>query len=413
MKNKDWYKLDNIGKFYSSIAYSKIPAVFRFSATLNEEIDGKILQKALDKTIDIFPNFNVNLRRGFFWNYLQYTNKKRYVVEENTPICFRLYHGKDSFLYRVNYYKNRINLEMSHILSDGRGSLEFFKMLLTNYIKISHPNEKILIEYDASDSEKNEDSFDKYYKKERSFFKKKKKIYRIKAKKLINETRFMELHLSAKEVLAIAHEYNTTLTGLIISVLIDSIKKEIKIRDLNKVIRIDVPVDLRNYFPSLTIKNFFGLTYVEYNFKSKEDTLEDIIKSVSEQLKNRITKENLSKRVNKMVSLEKNVILRVTPLGLKDFALNLTDKFATSGCTTCVSNLGKIKTNKILEKYVKDINVLNSTGSFKFTICSYNDNLSIGISTVFRQNDIIKDFCRFFTSQTSTAYLNTNMEENS
>lgn len=411
MKEKDWYKLDNVGKFYSSLVDNKIPAVFRFAATLIEEIDKDKLQSALDESIKMFPNFNVNLRRGFFWHYLEYTNRKNYVSEENTPICYKLYREKDSFLYRVNYYKNRINLEMSHILSDGKGCLEFFKVLISNYIKIAHPEEDIKIDYDVSYSEKNEDGFDKYYHKETLTPTLKKKIYRIKTKKLINETRFMELHLSAKDVLKIAHSYDTTLTGLIISVLINSIKNDMMMRDLDKIICIDVPVDLRTYFPSLTTKNFFGITSVEYKFKSKDEPLEDIIKSVHEQLKTGTTKENLSKRVNKMVALEKNPISRITPLILKDFILNLSDKVANSGCTSCVSNLGKIKTDKILEKYIKEINVISSSGSLKFTICSYNDDLSIVISTAFRYNNITKDFCRFFTNKVSSAYLNTNMED--
>lgn len=411
MKDKEWYKLDNVGKFYSSLANNKMPAVFRFSATLYEEIDKDILQKALDESVKIFSNFNVNLRRGFFWHYLEYTNRKNYVTEENTPICYKLYNGKDSFLYRVNYYKNRINIEMSHILSDGKGCSEFFKVIVSNYIKIAHPEDDIKINYDVSYSDKIEDGFDKYYQKESNILAIKKKIYKIKTKKLINETRFMEFHLPVKEVLDIAHSYNTTLTGLIISVLIDSIKNEIKIRDLDKIIHIDVPVDLRNYFPSLTTKNFFGLTSVEYKFKSKDEAFEEIVKSVHDQLKIGTTKENLSKRVNKMVALEKNPILRITPLVIKDFVLNLSDKIATGGCTTCVSNLGKIKTDQSLEKYIKEMSVIPSSGSLKLTICSYNDDLSINISTVFKYTNIPKDFCRFFTNRISSAYLNTNTED--
>lgn len=411
MRNKDWYKLDNMGRFYSSISNKKIPAVFRFSATLNEEINGEFLQIALDETIDLFPNFNVNLKRGVFWHYLEYTKRRNIVSIENRPICSRLYVGNESFLYRVNYYKNRINLEMSHILSDGRGCLDFFKILISNYLKLTHPKEIIEIDYDSSDYEKNEDSFDKYYQREKLKTNIGKKVYKFRAPKLINETRYMELHLSAKKVLEIAHSYNTTLTVLFISVLLDCFKKELKIRDLNKTIHIDVPVDLRSYFQSTTAKNFFGITAVEYKFKSKDDSFEDIIKSVHEQLKKGTTKENIIKRVNNMVSLEKNPIVRIAPLFIKDIILNFSDTIASNRTTSCVSNLGKIKTDPALEKYLKEINVLSSTKSFQFTICTYKDDLSIGISSVYKYNNIIKDFCRYFTINGSYGYLNTNVEE--
>ena len=73
---KKWYKLDNVGKFYASTSNSIIPKVFRYSAYLYESINENILQIALNKTIKIFPNFNVNLKKGIFWYYLDETNKK-------------------------------------------------------------------------------------------------------------------------------------------------------------------------------------------------------------------------------------------------------------------------------------------------------------------------------------------------
>lgn len=66
MKERNWYKLDNVGKFYSFTNKNKILAVFRYSVSLTKEIDEDILQKALDETLKIFPNFNCHLKKGFF-----------------------------------------------------------------------------------------------------------------------------------------------------------------------------------------------------------------------------------------------------------------------------------------------------------------------------------------------------------
>ena len=63
MKRKRWYRLDNIGKFYASIENSTIPKVFRYSAIFIDEIEPNLLQIALKNTIEIYPNFNVNLKR--------------------------------------------------------------------------------------------------------------------------------------------------------------------------------------------------------------------------------------------------------------------------------------------------------------------------------------------------------------
>lgn len=411
MRNHHWYKLDNLGKFYSSISNSKVPAVFRYSTTLTEKIDEKILQDALNETIDIFPNFNVNLRKGFFWYYLESTNKKFKVVEENLPICFKLYNNSENFLYRVNYYRDRINFEVSHIISDGRGSLNFFKALIYNYLRLKYSLDNIAIEYDGSDYEKAENSFDKYYKKIKIKPNLKKKIYKFKSKKLNNEIRFMELHLSASEVMKLSHSFNASLTSFLIAVLIYSIRDEMKLTDLDKTINIDVPVDLRKYYHSITSTNFFGLTSVSYQLKSKNEEFREIINNVSEQLKSSTTHENLSMRMNEMISLEKNIFARCIPIFLKNIILNISSRIASKRSTSCISNIGLIKVDPDLEDYIKEFNILISTNNFQFVVCSYKNDLSIGISSVYENNNIIKNFCRFFTNNHITAYMNISEDD--
>lgn len=396
MKIKRWYKLDNVGKFYASIKNNKIPKVFRYSAVLKDDIDETILQNALNKTIEVFPNFNVNLKRGMFWYYLEETNKVNRVTKENLPICFKIYNNSDDFLYRVSYYKRKINFEVSHILSDGRGSVELFKVLLSNYINIRYNLNIDTNKNNKSNLEKTEDSFDKYYQKIKNTKSKNQKTYIYKSKKFRNQTRYMECHMNVLDALKIAHKYNTTLTSLLVSILILSFKDELKLSDMNKYIRIDIPVDLRSYFKSSSSMNFFGLTTISYKFNSKEDTLEDIIKEVNKQLKENLKKEKLLERVNLMVSFEKNWICKFVPIFIKDIVLNYADKIASQQSTTCLSNIGVIKLEPVIEDKVESISVLTSTNSFQFTICTLKDDLCIGISSTHINNDVIKNFCRFF-----------------
>ena len=397
MKERKWYKLDNVGKFYASIATTRIPSVFRFSAILNDEIDPNILQEALNSTIDIYPNFNVNLKRGLFWYYLDETHKKFVVTQENLPICFRIYNNDDDFLYRVSYYKNKINLEVSHILSDGRGGIEFFKILINYYVSLRYSINNVEITTKNSSLEKVEDSFSKYYKKMRSESSKNYKFYMYKGKKIRNQTRYMQCHLSTKKLLEMAHEYKATITSLLVSILIYSFKNELSIRDMDKTIKIDIPVDLRTYFKSTSSKNFFGLTSALYKFENKEDSLEKIIDSVNKQFKKNINADKLMQRANFMVSFEKNVFCRFVPIYIKDIVLKVIDDFFYQKGSSCVSNIGVINFDKKVEDYVNSVSVLTSTNSFQFTICSFKDDLTIGISSKYKYNNVIKNFCRFFS----------------
>ena len=71
MARDTWYRLDNVGKFYSSQAGSSAQTVFRYAATMQDDVDPAALQHALEKTAGVFPNFNVCLRSGMFWHYLE------------------------------------------------------------------------------------------------------------------------------------------------------------------------------------------------------------------------------------------------------------------------------------------------------------------------------------------------------
>ncbi len=399
MKRKKWYKLDNVGKFYSAIADSEAQKIFRYSATLTDEIDESFLQEALNETIEIYPYFNVNLKKGLFWYYLDETNKIYRVSKENTPICYKIYNNSNDFLYRVNYHKTRINFEISHIVSDGRGSIDFFKTLVSHYIKLRYDLEDVDLSTKSSYSEKAEDSFEKYYKKTEFTSDKVSNVYNYKSKKYKHRTQYLEAHMDSKVMLEYAHKFKATLTSYLVSVLIYSFKDVLSEAELHKTIKIDIPVDLRKYFKSSSSKNYFGLTSVSYTFSSRDDSLEDIIKSINKQLEAKLTKEELIKRVNMMISFERNVICRVVPMFIKNIILNYANKVTSKMSTTCVSNVGRIEFDERVEKYIKNVNVLTSTTDFRVTLCSFKDDLSIGVSSRFKYNEVIKNFFNYFSNQ--------------
>ena len=403
-----WYKLNNIGKLYASTANMKPPKVFRYSAYLKEDIKEEILQEALNKTLEVYPSFKVNLRKGFFWYYLEETNKNIKVSEENLPVCFKLYNTSEDFLIRITYYKKRINFEASHIISDGRGGVEFFKLLVSNYIAILNNLDIPKTNSEGTLIEKTEDSFRKYYEKGKLEKETKTKPYKYKSRKFRNQTQFLECYVSTKQVLDLAHKYNATLAVFLTAVTIYSFKDYIKAADFDKYIKIAVPVDLRAFFKSNSLNNFFGVVNIEYKFKSNKDSLEEIIEEVKKQFKEKITEENLKKRADKMVMLEKLWAYRWFPIIFKDFVLNIAKSINASNSSTNFSNIGKIDFGKEINPYIDKISAMMSSESFQFISCSFEDNLCITISNAYVHNDIIKNFCRFFVENGINMQINCN-----
>lgn len=408
MARATWYRLDNVGKFYSAQAGRSAQTVFRYSATLLDEVDADVLQCALEKTVRTFPNFNVSLRSGMFWHYLEQADESPVVQQENLPICFGLHAGAKSILFRVSYYRTRINFEVSHMVSDGRGALSFFKALLYAYLQKRYEIEGVAIEYDGSDHQKAEDSFNKYFERGKTASARAPKVYRIAGWRDTADPTFMEFHLPARKALDLARSYNVSLTSLLIAAIICAIRAEMPRRERNRAIRIDIPVDLRQFFASTTTRNFFGLAFVSYTPGDRDEEVGAIATQVHAQLKAATETEQLKSRMNRMIALEKNLLLRFAPLFVKDIALDIANRFVTRETTTTVSNLGRIDIADELRPYIRDINILTSTRGLNFTLCSFGDDLSIGISTVYANPDVVKNLVRYFSSQGIEGVININ-----
>lgn len=119
--------------------------VFRFYCQLKEEVNGEILQAALDQTMEKYPLFQAVLRKGLFWFYLEHRDIRAVVKLETEPPCSRLYiPDKKSLLFQVSYDKNRINFEVFHALTDGTGAMHFLQELVQDYLILAHPQADLL-----------------------------------------------------------------------------------------------------------------------------------------------------------------------------------------------------------------------------------------------------------------------------
>ena len=161
---KDWSRLDNAAKIFPPTSNKQDTKVFRFACQLNEWVDRDILQQAAERTLEVFPTFRSVLNHGLFWYYLEKTDLLPIVEPEYRPPCGQIYDPSSrNLLFEITCYRDRINLEVYHALTDGTGALQFLKTLVCNYLSIKYPQlrQELLseIEYDASVSDRGDDSF--------------------------------------------------------------------------------------------------------------------------------------------------------------------------------------------------------------------------------------------------------------
>ena len=279
-----WRRLDNAAKIFPSAANGHDTNVFRIYCELNESVDKVFLQNALDKTIVEFPVFKSVMKKGLFWYYLEESNILPIVNEESESPCSKIY-DKDvkKLLFRVTYFEKRINLDVYHVLADGTGAGEFLKVLVSNYLCLKY---KINVEYlnldfDSSVFQKADDSYMKFYEKGKKQNVGLKRAYKINGLKTYNKNlKVIEGRMSSRAVLDKAHEYNATVTSFITGVLLRAIYENMSFMDREKPVVVSIPVNLRRFFDSSSVRNFFGVVFLSYDFKKESADLGNVIKFV-------------------------------------------------------------------------------------------------------------------------------------
>lgn len=394
-----WRKLDNAALAFPLVTGKNDTRVFRFYCELKENVRPEVLQEALDQTMEKFPLFRAVLRKGLFWFYLEQRDIRAEVKEERKPPCSRLYiPDKKSLLFEVTYYQNRINFEVYHALTDGTGAMNFLLELVQNYLILAKPEaglSRAVSEETITAGDQEEDSFSQYYTSDTPKNKKKKpSAVRLKGEKLAHdEMEIQEVAVPVKEILAKARSYGASVTAFLSAVLICAIHEEIPRSRQKKPVALMVPVNLRNYFPSQSMGNFFGWIEVGYTF-SENSTFKDVVDEVKKQFETELVKEKIAEHMSGYVRLEKNPVIRAVPLEVKRYFLILGAELGSRSITSVYSNIGVIRLPEEYRDYIARFGFFASTDSLQLCSCSYGDELLLGLTSKIPGGSIQRNFLK-------------------
>ena len=336
MSSENWYKVDNVAKVFLATHNERDTRSLRVSCTLKEPVNPDLLQEALITTIKRRPLFQVRIRRGLFWHYLETTDVMPKVAEEHQRPCPVLY-GKNytgTLHYSVTYFHNRINLELFHALSDGTGALEFLNILVQNYLRLKYPNEmkNVTIGLGASADDLAQDSFKKFYTKNAKAAPSVKKSYHIHGRKLpYDQLQFFEVSMPSKDLLALSKQYQVSLSSLIGAKLMMAIYDDMSVLKRKQPVTISMPVNLRNYYPSETSRNFFNNISISHIFTGDE-TLESLAKEYDAKLKNILQPEQIRRQMDYYQLLEHIFFIRMVPLFIKQPVVKFFSKKENKRC---------------------------------------------------------------------------------
>lgn len=403
-----WRRLDNTAKIFPVIASKNLSSVFRISATLKEEVDPGTLQTALEEVLPQFEGFSVRLGRGFFWYYFE-LNKRMPVIERETTYPCKYIDPRSShqFLFRVSYYDRRINLEVFHAVTDGLGAVNFLKALVYRYLDLKKgwKSEHTLSQKISPDISMNvEDSYIRNYKKTEKRKYSSKKAYHLKGEPLpLDEENVLHGYMGLKELKEAGKRYGVSITKFLTAALIWAIYEEfLEKKACDAPIGISIPINLRTFFDSKTMANFFAVTLIEYLSDGKDHTFPEILKAVSSQMDQNITKERMEEVISYNVSNERKWYLRIVPLFVKWVAINLVFRKNDKAYTMTLSNIGAID---VLEEYREDVERfhimigVSNRQPVKCAVCSYDKEVVVTFTSVFQDTRLQDRFFAFLQSE--------------
>ena len=376
-----WDRLDNTAHLFPVIAGESMSNVYRISVTLTELVNRDLLQQALDMVLPKFDGFNKN----------------------------------HSYMFRVTYYKYRINLEVFHVLTDGMGGINFLKELTYQYLRLAHPKlrEKVGDSLSSDTSLNREDSFLKNYKHSSQKGYQTKRAYLLKGEKLPpGEFGVMHGYMKIPELKKVCHAYGVSINEYLVAVYVWSVYTEcMHGMPSERPVRVAVPVNLRPYFNSITTKNFFVMVSAEFHPTKEIYTFEEVLKSVSESLRSQISRENLEKLFSYNVSNEKLLAARIVPLFLKNLAMRYVYTTSALANTATVTNIGNISVSEEYRPYVEMFHAflaMSKGQHLKGTICSYGDTLVFSFSYDLTDASVQRGFFRKIAADGIAVEIETN-----
>ncbi|MBO5209466.1 MAG: alcohol acetyltransferase [Lachnospiraceae bacterium] len=404
-KKEVWYKLDLSAIVYPTLQRKDFSSVYRLSVVLKEEIKPDILQEALDMTLLRFPTYKVAIRKGLFWRYLEPNNRPGpFVTPDIKNPCMPMpFKANNRYLLRVYYYGKRISLEAHHCLGDGTGGMCVLQTLTAVYLGLlGHPITPSGFVLDINDTphpEELEDAYMRYANAQVRPPRPGEKTFRVRGtKEPFYTLNIIDGIMSVHNVVEVAKKYNATITEYLNAVLLYALlqKQTADMPVRMRPVKIAMPVNLRRFFPSRTLRNFITMVYPSIDPRLGDYTFEDIVKQVHNYMRYYISDKFLRGDITTNASTQRNLFIRVVPLFIKDFVVRtfytkVQDKNSSAGLT----NMGALKVPEDMKPFIERFDIYMGQPFSSRTNCaiiSYEDILTINFASSIVETDVERYF---------------------
>ena len=325
--------------------------------------------------------------------------------EQSCPLVFMSKEEIRRCAFRVIVYQNRIAVEFFHSLTDGTGALIFLKSLTAEYLEqkygIAVPAEQgVLDRRQPPREEEMEDSFLNHAGPVPTS-RKDTNAWHMRGDP--QPDGFLHLtcfHLPVQETLSLAHRYDATLTVFLSAVLMQALTNLQQEKVYNprrrKGIKVLIPVNLRQLFPSETLRNFSMYTIPELDPRLGEYRFDEICQLIRHKMGLELTPKHMSRVIATNVNDERNPLVRLIPLPLKNLVMKAV--FDTVGerkaCLT-LSNLGAVQVPDAMKPFIRRFDFIlgvQAAAPYNCGVVSYGDTVYVNFIRNIRDPELERHF---------------------
>ena len=403
-----WMKLDNAAKIYPAAKRRNWNNFFRISATLTDPVDTAVLRSALDVTARRFPSIAVRLRRGMFWYYLEQIPHSPAIQEEKScPLAHVPFHEVRQCAFRVLVYHNRFAVEFFHALTDGTGGLTFFKTLLAEYLSQKYgltipAGDGVLGRLEEPDAEELEDSFLRYAGDVKASRREATAWHLTGTPEKDGFKDLVTLMIPAPALKDCAKAHGVTVTELLCAAMMQAIcrlqAEKVPQRSHRKPVKVLLPVNLRNLFPSRTLRNFASYITPEVDPRMGDYTFDEICAAVHHRMGLENNPQTMRAKFAANVASEQSPLLRVMPLFIKNLAMKAVfDTVGECKSCLCLSNLGVVRLPEVMTPYVERMDFIigvQAKAPHNCGVLTWNDTVYINCIRSIRESELELHFYR-------------------
>ena len=402
MKQKT-YAVDNSALLYLALMRKRHTNIYRFTVTMDEEVDPDILQQAMERVYRRFPTIIAGFRREFFRFRVVPVSSAPLVLPDPGVLIPMTREEIETCAYRIFYRGHDISYEGFHAAADGFGAVASFTTLLAEYLRLKNGLEIPVCNTlrDLEDDPLDHELEDSYLTHQSGKALHLPSRYSYQLPGVYREPRVYPCAriYHTDTILAASRKHGVSMTALLSGIMAASIM-DIQSRHARKLkpVRIMVPVDLRRIFGSRTLRNFILYALPTMEPGDEQLPIRELLHRFQSQLKEQLDPKRMAAIMAYNVRAQANFFFRAIPVGIQCALMRLAYRFfGESNSSITLTNLGNVHLPPEMASQVETMQCIltpRAGSPYNCAVIALNGKLTITFSRFCRQPELEATFFR-------------------